>query len=156
LLHLTIASVDAGRVEVVLEDSTHHGLAPVSSWSHAGGGWSAVWFLGNAGGSTWLSFHREHKRALASGCATFDMLLQTAPRQDITAMTRCPSNGALSIQDLLQSVAMHGEATHFVRMGGGIFSGAIQITVDTFSFVEVTVQFNLMLSVIDLWLKGSM
>merc|ERR1719353_785232 len=78
------------RIAMVSGDGSPIPLSPTDVWSHGGSnGWSITLSFSAYINGFWLSFHREHRSALASGCAAFDLLVQVAPMDDLPQMTQC-------------------------------------------------------------------
>ncbi|CAK0896871.1 unnamed protein product, partial [Prorocentrum cordatum] len=154
LLRFAVVSGDASQVEVALEDGAHRPLAPSTVRSHGAAGWSAAYELRpeDAGG-IWLSFHREHQDAHASGCAAFELLLQAAPAEDVAAMSGC-SGQTTTLQELARLAAAEGSAEGAVRLHPeGIEVATFDVDVDEASIVEVEVRFNLLLSDVQVWMN---
>ncbi|CAK0861069.1 unnamed protein product, partial [Prorocentrum cordatum] len=153
LLRVAVVSGDAGQVEVALEDGAHRPLEPSAARSHGAAGWSAAYELRpeDAGG-VWLSFHREHQDAHASGCAAFELLLQAAPAEDAAAMSVCPSRSN-SLQELARRAAADGSAEGVVMpFPTAVEVATFDIDVDQASIVEVEVRFNFLLSDVQVWM----
>ncbi|CAK8990922.1 unnamed protein product, partial [Durusdinium trenchii] len=154
MLRVAVVSGDAEATEVVLEDGNHQPIAPAES--HIMGVGQAASYILEAGGALWLSFHREHRVAASAGCASFDLLVQSAPMQDLVAMSSCGSDRR-ELRDLVEQLHAVGDSAvasaegRVVVGGGAAATLALQLAEET--LVEVEVQFNFLLSNVHLWLQ---
>ncbi|CAE8615799.1 unnamed protein product [Polarella glacialis] len=165
LLRVAVVSGDAEGVEVILEDQPHRPVAAAHSHVLGLAGGSAASYLLESGGGHWLSFHREHRVANGAGCASFDLLMQLAPLNDILQMGDCPIGGVMTLQDLTKKVEdgmVLGESVlaDFSTAEGRIASGKAGAATSVFGinlqepwFIEVELGFNLLLSNVHIWLE---
>lgn len=159
ILRVAIVSGDAPILEMAPETATHQAITPDLVWSH-GSGWSFTKRFDSASaGGVWLSFHREHRDPLLSGCAAFELLVQTAPIGDLAAMTACPQ-GSSKVEPhdwvaraLVSGVSNIPSILH-VDASRASFETVFTISLETFSLLEVEVQFNFLLSNVDLQLSA--
>ncbi|CAL1161870.1 unnamed protein product [Cladocopium goreaui] len=165
MLRVAVVSEDAMETEVVLEDSSHQQIAPVESHI-MGEGQAASYIMEAPASGLWVSFHREHRVAQTSGCASFDLLMQSAPMQDMVKMSACGEPREL--REMVEKVLEHfHESTISSAEGrlripgttsgsGSASTGALHLRLAEESLVEVEVQFNFMLSNVHLWLDSGL
>ncbi|CAJ1381600.1 unnamed protein product [Effrenium voratum] len=156
MLRAAVVSGDTASVEVVLEDSGHTQIHPVDS--HVLGAGQAASYILEAGGGLWLSFHREHREAMGAGCAAFELLLQTAPLQDVVKMSSCGAQHS-SLEELVLKALQHFGSSTVASAEAKVLTGpvggnsaALHVALPEPSLLEVEVQFNFMLSNIHIWL----
>eukprot|EP00435_Cladocopium_sp_Y103_P051588 s124_g16.t1 len=166
MLRVAVVSEDAMETEVVLEDSSHQQIAPVESHI-MGEGQAASYIMEAPAPGLWLSFHREHRVAQSAGCASFDLLMQSAPMQDMVKMSACGSEPR-ELRDMVEKVLEHFHESTISSSEGRLripgttsgssgssgSTGALHLRLAEESLVEVEVQFNFMLSNVHLWLDS--
>eukprot|EP00929_Paragymnodinium_shiwhaense_P013071 TRINITY_DN12092_c0_g2_i1.p1 TRINITY_DN12092_c0_g2~~TRINITY_DN12092_c0_g2_i1.p1 ORF type:complete len:1857 (+),score=275.76 TRINITY_DN12092_c0_g2_i1:143-5713(+) len=155
-IRIAVTSADATSVEAVLEDAKHSQQVMDRVWTH-GNGWSMAKRLGySAMPGWWISFHREHRDGMVSGCAAFQLMVQMAPISDIDAVAACRGSEVDPARWVQQSLAGNSDLQS-VSPGNanGAFEQTFQVTLTERSLVEVEVQFNFLVSTVDLHMRAA-
>eukprot|EP00746_Dinoflagellata_sp_MGD_P080292 gnl/MRDRNA2_/MRDRNA2_32069_c0_seq1.p1 gnl/MRDRNA2_/MRDRNA2_32069_c0~~gnl/MRDRNA2_/MRDRNA2_32069_c0_seq1.p1 ORF type:complete len:731 (-),score=99.82 gnl/MRDRNA2_/MRDRNA2_32069_c0_seq1:189-2381(-) len=151
LFRILIGGEQASEVEVLLEDAiAHTPVVPVAIGRYGDVRTIAYRMKSDASTGFWLSFHREHRLATATGCASFDLLAQLNPVADFAQMTKCPKRGGLSLKQAIQKKSTE----IFLVEVKGPATETIDVSASSDSVVFVEVEFNILLSDVRLWVTG--